>query len=74
MPRPYHPAAPFQAPVSGSIDQRLADMAAAINRKADAGLANTAVHFIGMIDDTGQTWRLSVDSAGVLHTELVPRT
>jgi hypothetical protein len=71
---PYrHPPPPFQAPVSGSIDQRLADLAAAINRKADAGLANTAVHFIGMIAPDGSTWRLYVDSSGALHTELVTR-
>lgn len=74
MPRPYHPPSPFQAPVSGSIDQRLADMAAAISRKADAGLATTAVHFIGMVSPDGTTWRLSVDDTGAVVTEVVPRT
>ena len=72
--RPYHPPPPFQAPVSGDIDQRLAAIATELNRKQDAGVANTAFPFIGMLDDTGQTWRLTVDAAGVLHTELVPRS
>jgi hypothetical protein len=74
MARPYHPPAPFSAPTSGTIDQRLADMAAAINRKADAGIQGPAFHFVALIDTTGQTWKVTVDSAGALHTELVPRT
>ena len=31
-----HPAAPFVAPLSGDINQRLAQVADALNRKADA--------------------------------------
>jgi hypothetical protein len=74
MPRPYHPPAPFSAPVSGTIDQRLADMAAAINKKADAGVQGPAFHFLALIAPDGTTWRVLVNTAGVLSTELVPRT
>lgn len=72
-PAAYAPV-PFTAPLTGSLDQRLADIAAAINRKADAGIAGPAYHFIGLIDETGATWRLTIDATGALHTELVPRT
>jgi hypothetical protein len=65
--------APFTAPTGGDIDVRLAAIAAAINTKANAGGAGPAYHFIGLIDATGQTWRLTVDATGALHTELVPR-
>ena len=67
------PPAPFTVPANGSIDERFAAIASAINRKQDAGIASSAFHFIGLVDDTGQTWRLTVDAAGSLHTELVPR-
>ena len=67
------PAAPFTVPQSGSLDERLAAIAGAINRKQDAGVAGTAFPFIGLVDDTGQTWRVTVDNVGVLHTQLVPR-
>jgi hypothetical protein len=72
--RPVSPApAPFIAPVSGSLDQRLAQMADAINRKADAGGATTAVPFVGIRSPDGTTWRLMVDDTGVVHTQAVPR-
>jgi len=67
------PAAPFTVPANGSLDERFAAIAGAINRKQDAGIAGSAFRFIGLIDSTGQTWRLTVDSVGILHTELVPR-
>ena len=69
-----HPPAPFTAPVSGTLDQRLAGIAAAINKKADAGVQGAAYHFLALIDPTGATWRITVDAAGALHTEQVPRT
>ncbi len=69
-----HPVPPFTAPMVGTIDERLAAVAAAINRKADAGVQNAAYHFIALIDPSGQTWRVSVSNTGTLVTELVPRT
>jgi hypothetical protein len=74
MARPYHAAPPFQAPTAGSVDERLAAMAAAISRKADQGIQGTAYRFLALIDPSGQTWRLEIDTAGALHTTLVPRT
>lgn len=68
-----HPAAPFQAPTSGDIDQRLAIMAAEINKKANSGIAGPAYQFLGLIAPDGSSWRLTIDDAGVLHTERVPR-
>jgi hypothetical protein len=74
MPRPYHPPPPFQAPMSGTIDERLANIATAINRKADQGVQGTATHFLALIAPDGSTWRIEIDTAGVLHTTVVPRT
>ena len=71
--RPYHPPAPFTAPVSGSIEQRLAAIADELNRKLDAGGSSTAFPFIGMISPNGTTYRLSVDDAGNVVTVMVPR-
>jgi len=68
------PPAPFQAPTAGSIDERLAIMAQEINRKANAGLAGPAYSFLGLISPDGTAWRVSVDDAGVLHTEATPRS
>jgi len=73
MTRPYHPPAPFTAPVSGNLEQRLAAIADALNRKQDAGGTSTAFPFIGMVSPNGTTWRLSVDDAGTVVTEMVPR-
>jgi hypothetical protein len=74
MARPYHPVPPYTTPLSGDIDQRLADMAAAISRKQDQGIQGTAQHFLALIAPDGSTYRVLVDDAGALHTELVPRT
>jgi hypothetical protein len=70
--RLYHPPAPFSAPTTGDINQRLAEVANAINAKASATVP-TAFKFLGLIDSTGQTWKVTIDTAGVLHTEVVPR-
>jgi hypothetical protein len=67
-----HPAAPFIAPLSGTIDQRLSQIATALNGKASATVA-PAYHSLELIDPSGQTWAITVDAAGVLHTTLVPR-
>ena len=73
MARPYHPAPPFQAPMSGSLDERLANIAEAINRKADQGVQGTAQHFLALISPNGTTYRIEIDNAGALHTTVVPR-
>ena len=67
-----HPAAPFVAPVSGDINQRLAQMADAINRKADANSASV-FPFIGLTSPDGTTWKVSIDDTGALHFDAVPR-
>ena len=65
------PPAPFVAPVSGNIDQRLAQIADAINQKADR---NTPVfYWVKLISADGTTWALSVDNGGNLHTTKVLR-
>ncbi len=74
MARPYHPPAPFTAPTSGDIDQRLSDIVSALNRKADQGVQGTAQHFLALISPNGTTWRIEIDDAGALHTSVVPRT
>ena len=67
-----HPPAPFTAPMSGTLEQRLAAVAEAINRKADANGA-AVFPFIGLRSPDGSTWKLSVDDTGALSTEAVPR-
>jgi hypothetical protein len=67
------PPAPFTVPEGGDLDQRLAAIATELNRKANAGLAGPAFRFVGLIAPDGSTYRLTVDDAGVLHTEQVPR-
>jgi len=67
------PPAPFQAPTAGSIDERLAIMAQEINRKANAGLAGPSYAFLGLRSPDGTNWRVTVDDAGVIHTEATPR-
>ena len=63
---------PFIAPTNGTIDERLAVMAQEINRKANAGHAGPAYHFLGLISPNGTTWRVSVNDAGAIVTEAAP--
>ena len=75
MAQPYaHPAATFQMPGGGDVDARLAALAAEINKKANAGIAGSGYHFLGLISPDGTNWRLTVDDTGALQTEAVPRT
>jgi hypothetical protein len=64
--------APFIAPTSGDLDQRLAIMAAALSRKADATSEPTYSALLLRAPD-GSTWKLSVSSAGALTTTQVVR-
>ena len=75
MAQPYaHPPSPFQMPNGTDIDVRLAAMTNEINKKANAGIAGSGYHFLGLISPDGTNWRLTVDDTGALHTEAVPRT
>jgi hypothetical protein len=67
-----HPPAPFTAPASGSLEQRLAAVADAINGKASA-LVAPAYPSLALISQDGKTWALTVDNAGTLHIDMVPR-
>ena len=63
--------APFVAPVSGNIDQRLAQIADALNQKADR---NTPVfYWVRLVSPSGALFALSVDDLGNLHTTAVLR-
>ena len=68
------PPAPFTVPEGGDLDQRLAAIATELNRKANAGLAGPAYHFIGRISPDGSTWRITVSDTGTILTQQVPRT
>jgi hypothetical protein len=69
-PRRYQPAAPYRAPEGGTIEQRLADIAEAINGKADrVGTPNfTAITLHG---ENGTDYLIYVDAAGTLRCEPV---
>jgi hypothetical protein len=67
-----HAPAPFTAPVSGDIDQRLAAIADALNSKASA-TTPPAWPFIGLRSPNGTMFKVSVNDAGVITTEAVPR-
>jgi hypothetical protein len=67
----YAPA-PFVAPFSGDIDQRLSMIADALSRKADTTSVPT-YSAVMLIAPDGSAWRLSVDATGALSTSAVPR-
>jgi hypothetical protein len=64
------PAAPFSAPLSGTFEQRLAAIAAAINRKADA-TATPSFSAVVLRAPDGSNWQVSVTAAGALVTTQV---
>jgi hypothetical protein len=59
--------------MSGSLDERLANIATAISRKQDQGIQGTAQQFLALIAPDGSTWRIEISATGVLTTTLVPR-
>ena len=74
MAAPYrHPAAPFTVPANGNLDQRFAAIATELNKKMDSGIAGPGFYFLGLVSPNGTSYRLFVDDAGALHTELVDR-
>jgi hypothetical protein len=64
------PAAPFIAPAAGDLDQRLGQVADAINRKADSTTVPTfeAVRFRAT---DGSTWQLRISPTGTLILDQV---
>lgn len=65
-----HPPAPYTAPTGGTIDERLADIAEAINRKADrVGIPNLAA--IQLTGQDGLPYLLYVDATGTLKCDPV---
>jgi hypothetical protein len=68
----YAPVAPFVAPFSGDIDQRLSMIADALSRKADTTSIPTYSAVL-LIAPNGSAWQLSVDNTGALSTSAVPR-
>jgi hypothetical protein len=68
----YRPPAPFVAPTTGTIDQRLARFADAINRKADQTLM-PVYSAVRLIAPDGSVWALTISDAGALEIAVVPR-
>ena len=73
MARLPRPPAPFVAPVSGDIEQRLAQITDMVNAMQDTNTSPT-YPWVGLTDELGQTWRLYMQSNGQLRSELVTRT
>jgi hypothetical protein len=69
MSRPL-PVAPFTAPVSGDITQRLAAVADAINRKADATTTPSFSSIVLRAPD-GSSWNVAINATGTLVTTQV---
>ena len=61
-----HPPQPYQAPTSGTIEERLADVSRAINQKADRmGTPNFTA--IQLTSENGLPYLLYVDAQGNLR-------
>lgn len=67
-----HSPAPFSAPTSGDLEQRLSQIVGMVNSVRSIAVAPT-VTSITMTDPTGQAWSITIDSTGALHTALIPR-
>jgi hypothetical protein len=68
----YRAPAPFTPPLSGTVEQRLASFANALNKKADQTLQPT-YSAVQLIAADGGVWLLSVDTTGTLQVAQVPR-
>jgi hypothetical protein len=65
-----YPPQPYAAPTAGSVDERLADIAKAINSKADRiGIPNVTA--IQMTGQNGLPYLLYVDATGTLKCDPV---
>ena len=61
-----HPPQPYTAPTGGTIDERLSDIARAINAKADrVGIPNVTA--IQMTSEAGLPYLIYVDATGSLR-------
>lgn len=67
-----HSPAPFTAPTSGDLEQRLAQIVGYINSVRSVAIRPT-VAALTMTDETGQSWSVTIDSTGALSTALIPR-
>jgi len=72
MARLPHAPAPFIASISGDLNQRLAQVADAINRKADATTTPSFNSIVLQAPD-GSAWQLTVDASGAIVTSQVLR-
>lgn len=63
---------PFIAPTSGDIEQRLSQIADAINQKADR--TTPVFAWIKLLAPNGTAYAVSVDDSGNLHTTQVLRS
>jgi hypothetical protein len=66
------PPAPVIAPVSGTPEQRLQQLADAISRKQDR-TTEPVYASVMLLAPNGAAWRLSVDNTGALSTSVVTR-
>lgn len=67
------PPAPFVAPVTGDLEQRLSQVAGAINRKAD--ITSTPTYSsIHLIAPDRSVWMVSVTTTGTLTVTQMPRS
>lgn len=65
-----HPPQSYVAPTGGTVDERLADIARAINRKADrVGIPNVSA--IQMTGQDGLPYLIYVDATGTLKCDPV---
>jgi hypothetical protein len=65
------PPAPLQTQTSGSLAQHVRLLTDAVNRKADITVQPTFAAVL-LMAPSGGIWRVTVDDAGVISTELVP--
>jgi len=64
--------APTPTPAGGTLDQRFAQLALAVSRKADV-TSEPAYSAVLLTASDGSTWRVSVDPTGALVTAVVTR-
>lgn len=66
--RRFQHAQGYVAAMGGTVDERLAQMADAINRKADSNSSPVFVNIV-LISPNKTRWLVSVDDTGALVTE-----
>ena len=66
------PPQPFAPPLAGSLDQRVAQLATALSKKADH-TAEPVYNAVLLIAPGGVVWKLTVTDTGTLAVAQVPR-